>query len=45
MNVILKDLNTYSNKIESYYILKVIKKVPSKNFAILIMNNKKAKKL
>lgn len=45
INVILKDLNTYINKMGGYYILKVIKKFLNRDFAVLTINNEEAKKL
>ena len=43
INIILLDFNTYINKIKKYYVLKAIKKLSNKDFAVLIINNKKRK--
>lgn len=45
MDIILKDLNTCIEKINRYCTLRAVKPLPNRDFAILTMNNKEAKKL
>lgn len=45
MDDIFKNLNTCIDKIEKHCALRVIKRLPSEDFAILTINNKEVKKL
>lgn len=44
-DVILKDLNTYINKMGGHCALRAIKRLPSGDFAVLTINNPEAEKL